>query len=501
MEQSGITSATVLYKFFRNILKYENTVSLVNTRRDGNGFNKVLMGRILDEDKKQKIDIMITSDHGSSDNKAFKTLLEHNIETILTDHHEIPKDNYPSSAKFVINPMREDNLYYEKISGCYVAYLLCLAIYRKIHKGVDTIAPLYTLLPYVGFSCVVDMMPMTSPINRAMTVTGLREVLASKDKNLDLVINKLNLTRGLFSKNIGWNIGPYVNSGNRCGTEEAVFQSLIKENSTKDLAYALNENRTRKRGQNITREEAINRVLEEYHNVDNIFAITTIIESKYGISGPVASSISEVYDRPTIVFKEIPNSNELIGSGRSKLDVNILQVLLDIQEQHPNIIKKAAGHKGACGITLYKDKFKEFRELLNETTKKALNGKIPKSYLDIARTVNVKDINLSLALEVESIGPYGNKWSEPVFLSFVKYKSSFPIGTNRIINFERNKKSNLSGFLPNAEMISNWKDIKEGDTIMIAFKISLNYKKGQYGFDIGLEKFIPMSLIESQIKG
>ena len=67
----GISSAVVLTKGIKNILKHKNTTTVVNKRIYGNGFNPRIVRKILDINSDKKIDLIITADHGSNDDEYY----------------------------------------------------------------------------------------------------------------------------------------------------------------------------------------------------------------------------------------------------------------------------------------------------------------------------------------------------------------------------------------------------------------------------------------------
>ena len=78
----GISSAVVLTKGIKNILKHKNTTTVVNKRIYGNGFNPRIVRKILDINSDKKIDLIITADHGSNDDEYYIELKNKNVSFI-----------------------------------------------------------------------------------------------------------------------------------------------------------------------------------------------------------------------------------------------------------------------------------------------------------------------------------------------------------------------------------------------------------------------------------
>lgn len=95
-DADGVNAATILYLIFKNIFMVDTKklTVLVNKRKNGNGYNNVLMERIIEVDNKHKIDMIVSADHGSTNNKEYKILKERDIDLVITDHHQIKYNHY-----------------------------------------------------------------------------------------------------------------------------------------------------------------------------------------------------------------------------------------------------------------------------------------------------------------------------------------------------------------------------------------------------------------------
>ena len=178
----GISSALVLTKFLEIMFVNENRyTTIVNQRKWSNGLNDNLMKEIIHIQDNVWFDkkiLVVTADMCSSDNLPIGTLRSRGIDVILTDHHHIPKDNYPVNANYVVNVMREDNTYPYYISGAYTAYLLCAMVLELVDMAdtEDGNRVLNHIASYAGISTVVDQMPLNVSYNRNNAIAGLRSI-------------------------------------------------------------------------------------------------------------------------------------------------------------------------------------------------------------------------------------------------------------------------------------------------------------------------------------
>lgn len=440
----GISSAIVLTKFFKDILKYDNCETVVNRRKNGNGINNTLLTQIIEKDEIIKVDLIITADHGSTDDEAYRILKARGIDVIVTDHHEVPKEL--ENAHAFINVMREGSEYFKGTSGCHVAFLLCVAITLKLEKDLNL---LDILLPYVGISTVVDQMPMNNQHNRNVVKSGINIINKKIDFNFEIFKKKIKLGFKLRTKDIGFKIGPFFNSGNRTNMEEEIFQAFTDkdENKINDLlSLGLLFNGRRKDEQKKMTSELEEQLYSVYPNIKETFGVALTLNSTYGIAGPIASQIGANIYRPIIIFKENGyNDSILSGSGRAIIDINILEVIKELQQEYPNIIIKSGGHAKAFGIDIYKNKLDQFRELFSKKIKDKTNGVIPTYTYNVVKELNPKDIGLDLYYEIEELSPYGNNYEEPLFISELEYDKHYNIGVGSNIKFKKNKNSFISG--------------------------------------------------------
>ena len=499
----GLTSGIVLYKYFKDILKYEYVEAVPNQRKNGNGFNPELVQELIDMYREEPYGLIITSDHASLAEEAFVTIRAHTgnkVDILVTDHHECPEDIRAKTVIGFINPMIEDQNVFKGISGCHVAFNLCVAIHEALGRDPKE---LYTLLPYVGISTVVDQMPLNNIHNRAVYNAGIRQLAKREDYSFNKLEKILGLPKVPKDKNISWSIGPFFNSGNRCSMERTVFRGFIEPEESADrfLIYANQENTRRKSSQKEIITQAIEKIDKIYPDMSDVFGIVVDIVTDYGIAGPVASQVGDTYNRPTIVFRANKDNTILMGSGRNILDVNLLGILQDIKAMRPDIVIKAAGHMGACGVEIYTQYLDEFRKLFSDKVKEVLNGKIPVNNLDVLTYINPARLSLAFALQVESLAPFGNKWDTPLFISKMKFKSAFSGGKMKFCAFYRFGNTTVTGIYNfernNGLTIANWNEKMVPDKVYyVVYSAALGFYRNKYSLDLNIKDIIPAEEID-----
>lgn len=422
-DSDGINSGVVQYLMLTTIFKVkESNISIfVNKRKTGNGFSKTLTNRILDRNKERHIDLIISSDHGSGDEDSFKIFKDHDIEMVITDHHEINYAKYPHSATVFINNQREDSTYSKNISGCFVVFLVLLKTYMDRYKTIDYLS-LRSILPYVAITTITDVMSLDEPINRLVIRLGLNSMNSYRDRFWLFLANSIGINKRYISKHMGFNIGPVINAANRTDSEQVAFDLLIST-SSKDLTINLDSlltlNRYRKKTQQALVAEMKKRIDFSKHQHSIVF----ILETDISINGNVASSLGESFKLPSICF--MGDGDILKGSGRAILSsIHMLDIINSIKEIDNSIILHSGGHKGAAGLAIHKDKYERFKELFDMKCKEYITATEPDI---ITIDMEVKDLNTlhSYIDNINSLAPYGKDFREPVFLSKFRLKRAF----------------------------------------------------------------------------
>lgn len=476
----GISSAVVLTKGIKNILKHKNTTTVVNKRIYGNGFNPRIVRKILDINSDKKIDLIITADHGSNDDEYYIELKNKikDLKIILTDHHTISK--YPKNVDAFINPMREDSTYDKSISGCCTAFLLLVKTFELLNKPF---LQLYELVPFVGMSTVTDCMDMNVPYNQFIVELALR--IINSERFLYWHIFKIKLGTGIVMtiRDFGFNIGPVVNCGNALNSEELIFNMLMEtdlDKLTVLIAQALELNKMRKE---LTKKYS--KVIEENYDFNNTSTIVDMVDIKEEaiINGKIAASIGSSYNRPTIIFGN-NKTNIIHGSGRGIVEgFNILNIINKINDKDNTILNNFGGHYGALGCSIYKDKLDTFKLLFDKYSKLELKEDV--NILNTDMYVPHKQINIKLFEEQEKYGPYGQYRQPPTYFTIMTVSRINTFGPIAKFQFvQANNKLDGIYFFNDVTVTKKNIDSFKDKLCYIAFNLELTRFRGSYSLNI-----------------
>jgi len=133
-----------------------------------------------------------------------------------------------------------------------------------------------------------------------------------------------------------------------------------------------------------------------------------------GIIGLVASRMKERLNRPVVAFAPA-GEDELRGSARSVEGVHVRDALEAIATRHPELIERFGGHAMAAGLTLRPGMLSRFAEAFAEEVGRQLTPEQMQGVLVTDGELAAAEITLETARALESGGPWGQGFPEPLF--------------------------------------------------------------------------------------
>jgi single-stranded-DNA-specific exonuclease len=394
------TASTSLFAKFFNHIKHPYFFFIPERERDGYGPSKLIFEKLIL--KKPKLIIMV--DCGSTSNQSVEYLNRNNIKSIIIDHHEINKP-YPKS-NVIINPKKNVNIF---LKDYYCATTLSYFFLEILVKKIKSSFNISNYLIYVLLALVCDVMPLRK-INRYIALNLINN-FKIKDNIILKTLYEINKKQNnLTIEDLGFFIGPIINSGGRLNNSIIAADLLISENF--DII--------KKNSLELTRLNNLRKVIEknllneinfkeiEKNNKNVIIYYKPNINE--GLIGIIASRLKDYFNKPTIVITN--SKNILKGSARSTINYNIGNVIKKMMDE--KIIESGGGHNMAAGFTIKKNKLMEMQNyILNDYLIKNKN-------LDLINTydseISLNGINKDFVYEINKIGPFGNGNPAPIFL-------------------------------------------------------------------------------------
>lgn len=470
----GITSITVLNNFLKDRdLKVSNYIP--NRLNEGYGLNKKAIEKI----SKENYTLMITVDCGISGIEEIEYAKTFGIETIVTDHHE-PPEKLPNAIA-VVDCKRKDNLYqFRELAGVGVVFKLIQAISIKLNLDEKEYLK---YLDIVSIGTISDIVPLVDE-NRVITKLGLKLVNCTKNIGLKAILNQIGYNK-IDSITISFGVAPRINACGRMGFANKALDLFLTDNKEYANYLALemqNYNNQRQLEEKKIFEEAQEQIKSK--NMENEEAIVLGGNNWHsGVIGIVASKITEIYYKPSILVCFEEDSEKGKGSGRSILGFDLHKALMECKD----VLSNFGGHSMAVGVSITKDNFEKFKENFLKLAKKSnISELLP--ILNIDATLNLDEINKQMVQSLSVLEPFGEANKMPIF-AFKNLKidsiRSLTDGKHLRLSLKSNKNSYVDAIGFNLGYLAT--EYKIGDRIDVAGNLEINSYNGIESIQINLK--------------
>ena len=395
----GACSTSLLVRYL-NYINQKHFFYIPDRTKDGYGASKKLFQKLIL--KKPKLIIMV--DCGSTSNDAIEYLNKNNIKSIIIDHHEINKP-YPKSNA-IINPKKET---IKKENSLLCATALTYFFIEIIIKKTKSNFKISNFLIYVLLATICDVMPLRK-INKIIAQNTIDKFKIQNNLALNHIFEQFNLKKKLTTDDLGFLIGPIINSGGRLnksnyGVELLSTDNLeiIKDRSSKLIAL---NNKRKIIEQSILDEIDFEKIKKENKNVV-IYYKDNLNE---GLIGIIASRLKDYFNKPSIVITK--SNNKFKASARSTTIYNIgnlIKLLIDNK-----IIDNGGGHNMAAGFTMKKNNIKLLDNFIQKDFIKNISYKDNPNKYDLE--ISLSAIKSKFVQDIYKLGPFGNFNFLPIFL-------------------------------------------------------------------------------------
>ncbi len=425
------------------------------------------------------IDVIITVDNGIASVSGVDYANSKNIDVVVTDHH-LEGDERPN-AVVIVNPNKKDCQFESKaLAGCGVAFYVVLALREKIAKLDNRKFNISYLQDYLAIGTVADVVTLDAN-NRLLVEYGLNRIKNHKANiGVQALIDVLGINQDkINTSDIAFQIAPTLNAAGRIEDMSKGINLLLSNNYeyATELAIELVKiNKTRKSIENTMKEDALEQIDIANSNSDDLFSCCVQNKDFHeGVIGILASRIKELLYVPTIVFSELEELEQgravLKGSGRSIEGLHLRDAIDYVTKKVPDCVIKFGGHAMAAGLTIYKDKFDDFKFYLNEYCKEIFKNVKPTNVVSVDKELDLKNISIDDVEELNS-QIWGQHFTEPVFIA----------------DFKINKQELLSGGkhlkvwfdYKGMEIVGLWFfrtefiDVEHNENVKVIFKLNIN---------------------------
>ena len=395
----GTCATSLLIRYFNHIGQ-KHFFYIPDRVKDGYGASKKLFQKLIL--RKPKLVIMV--DCGSTSNEAIDYLNQNNIRSIIIDHHEINKP-YPKS-NVIINPKKE---LIKKENSILCATALTYFFIDFLIKKNKSDFKLSNYLIYVLLATVCDVMPLRK-INKIITNVTIEKFYLKENIALDYIFKQYDLKKKLTVDDLGFLIGPIINSGGRLNYSKYGVELLSSDDPKviKDRADKLIDLNNQRKiiEQNILDEIDFEKIRKENKNVI-IYYNNKLNE---GLIGIISSRLKDYFNKPSIVITK--SNNKFKASARSTSSYNIGYLIKSLIDN--KIIDSGGGHNMAAGFTMKNNNIKMLDYFIQNDYLKKNSNKDNSNKYDF--TLSSSAIKKELINDIIKLGPFGNYNFLPIFL-------------------------------------------------------------------------------------
>lgn len=478
----GCTAVALVYRFLLQF--YSNIEYYIPDRYyEGYGVSK----KSIDYAAENEVKLIIILDCGIKAIEEIAYAKTKGIDFIICDHH-VPDEVIPDAVA-ILNPKRPDDTYpFKHLCGCGVGFKLMQAFAKNNNIPFSRLIP---LLDFCAVSIAADLVPVTDE-NRILAYHGLKQINQNPSTGLKAIIDVCGLEgREISMSDIIFKIGPRINASGRMESGQMSVDLLVEKDYEKSLQEARRIDEYNEQRKDIDKQmtEEANQIVARLETQRHHSSIVLYDENwKKGVIGIVASRLTEIYFRPTVV---ICRDGELAtGSARSVTGFDVYSAIKSCRD----LLINFGGHTYASGLTLKWADVPEFSKRFQEYVDKHILPSQTEPMLEIDAQIDFKDITKRLHSDLKRFAPFGPDNPKPIFFT----NGVYDYGTSKVVGREQehiklelvdSKSSNvINGIAFGQSAVARY--IKSKRSFSIAYTIEENiYKRGN--MQLQIEDIVP----------
>ena len=417
----GCTAVALVYTFLQHF--YSNIASYIPDRYD-EGYGVSSKGLKYAQDTGVKLIIILDCGIKAIQEIAYAKTL--GIDFIICDHH-VPDEQMPDAVA-ILNPKREDDSFpFKHLCGCGVGFKFMQAFAKN--NGIP-FSRLIPLLDFCAVSIAADIVPVCDE-NRILAFHGLKQLNNNPSVGLKAIIDICGLNgREISMSDIVFKIGPRINASGRMENGKKSVDLLVEKDFSTALRMAHHINEYNEQRKDIDKQmtEEANQIVSKLDSMNHRSSIVLYDEHwKKGVIGIVASRLTELYFRPTVVLTR--DGDLATGSARSVTGFDIYSAIKSCRDMLINF----GGHTYAAGLTLKWDDVPLFRKRFQHYVEEHIQPEQVEAILDIDAQIDFKDITKKLHNDLKKFSPFGPLNPKPVFTTVDVYD----YGTSKVVGREQ----------------------------------------------------------------
>jgi single-stranded-DNA-specific exonuclease len=446
-------------------------------------------------------DVLVTVDSGISSIEGVQRARELGCKVIVTDHH-LPGETLPN-AEAIVNPNCPGDRFPSKnLAGVGVIFYLVSVVRSALRERNWFTLPrqepnLARLLDLVALGTVADLVALDDN-NRILVRQGMdriRQGFCSPGLLALLRVGNRDF-RHLVASDLAFAVAPRLNAAGRMEDMSVGIRCLLTDDREEAMALAEELdalNHDRRGRQEKMQQQALDQLkkLTDSLAEDELPAGLCLYDASWhqGIVGLVASRIKDAVHRPVLAFApESEGSDVLKGSARSVNGVHIRDVLARVDALHPHLIQAFGGHAMAAGLTLSLNQLAAFKQAFTESIDFFLQGRTLDNEILTDGELAATDIDLPFAELLRELGPWGQRFPEPLFEGRFVVEESRVVGGSHLkmqlrpVDGYNRIDAIAFGHLP--------EDLPGSDTVRLVYKLDINHFRGHKTCQLMVEQIL-----------
>ena len=473
----GCTAVALVFKFLQQF--YSNIEYYIPDRYE-EGYGVSI--KSIDYAVEKEVKLIIVLDCGIKAIEEIAYAKERGIDFIICDHH-VPDEVMPPAVA-ILNPKRTDSTYpFHDLSGCGVGFKLMQAFAKN--NGIP-FSRLIPLLDLCAVSIAADIVNVMGE-NRILAFHGLKQLNQNPSVGMKAIIEVCQLTgKEISMSDIVFKMGPRINASGRMQNGKEAVDLLVERDFQKALKEAglMNEQNERRKDIDKQMTAEANRIVEKLEGQSHQASIVLYDNDwKKGVIGIVASRLTEIYFRPTVVLTIIDGM--ATGSARSVAGFDIYEAIKSCRD----LLENFGGHTYAAGLSLKMENIQSFKQRFQTYVEQHITEEQKKANLDIEAIIDFKDINKKMHSDLKKMAPFGPGNTKPLFCT----KNVYDYGTSKVVGRQQEHiklelVDSMSSHVMNGIAFgqsASAKYIKSKRSFDIVFTIEENaYKRGEVQLQI-----------------
>lgn len=358
--------------------------------------------------------LIITVDCGITAAKEIEEVVKHNVDVIITDHHE-PTAKIPHCVA-TLNPKLLTSAYPNRdITGVGVAFKLAHAITNHFASLDHPLAKKIILKRYldlVAMGTIADMGSLRGE-NRILVRYGLRQLRKTRRIGLSKLFTVCDLeTSEITAVDIASKVAPRMNSlGRVADPRKGVELLLVRNPSTAEtLAKELDLfNSERQKIEQMVSEDVEKSILAHPEILQEKAIIIFSDKWHSGVIPIVTTRICKQYNRPTVMIAIDGGIGK--GSARTIREFPLLPAF----KESADILLNFGGHDYAAGLTIQEADIPLFKERFLMRARTVLQEVDMFAKLPIDAKADFNELTFDFMESLALLEPYGSENPPPIF--------------------------------------------------------------------------------------